>query len=249
MIRLKSKEEVAKIERAAKIVAEVLDLMSKMISSGISAYNLERAANELIEKRNAKPAFKGYNGFPYALCVSVNEEIVHGFPLKNKVFKRGDIVSIDCGVIKEEYYGDAARTFCVDQCSEDDKRLMRITEEALEKAIEVAVPGKQIGDIGAIVQAHVEDNGFSVIRDYVGHGVGRKLHEDPQIPNYGRSGTGDYLRNGMTLAIEPMVSAGDYRTMVLEDGWTAVTIDGSKTAHFENTLVIENDSTRVLSKL
>ncbi len=249
MIRLKSNEEIAKIERAAKIVAEVLDLMSKMIRFGISADELEKAANDLIEKKDAKPAFKGYNGFPYALCVSVNEEIVHGFPLKDKVFKRGDIVSIDCGVIKEGYYGDAARTFCVDQCSEEDKRLMRVTEEALGKAIEIAVPGKQIGDIGAVIQNYVEKNGFSIIRDYVGHGVGRNLHEDPQIPNYGRTGTGDYLRNGMTLAIEPMVSAGDYSTMVLEDGWTAVTVDGSKTAHFENTLVIENDKARVLSKL
>lgn len=249
MIRLKSKEEVAKIERAAKIVAEVLDLMYEMISSGISAYELEKAANEHIEKRNATPAFKGYNGFPYALCVSVNEEIVHGFPLDSKIFNNGDIVSIDCGVIKEGYYGDAARTFCVGKCSEEDQRLMRITKEALEKAIDIAVPGKQIGDLGAVIQDHVEKNGFSIIRDYVGHGVGRKLHEDPQIPNYGKTGTGDYLRNGMTLAIEPMVSAGDYRTMVLEDGWTAVTIDGSKTAHFENTLVIENDSARVLSKL
>lgn len=249
MIRLKSKEEVAKIERAAKIVAEVLDLMSEMISPGISASELEKAANEHIEKRNAKPAFKGYNGFPYALCVSVNEEIVHGFPLKSKILKSGDLVSIDCGVLKEGYYGDAARTFCVGECSEKDYRLLKITKEALEKAIKVAVPGKQIGDIGAAIQNHVEKNGFSIIRDYVGHGVGRKLHEDPQIPNYGNAGAGDYLRSGMTLAIEPMVSAGDYRTTVLEDGWTAVTIDGSRTAHFENTLVIENDSARVLSQL
>ncbi|MDI3523308.1 type I methionyl aminopeptidase [Kosmotoga sp.] len=250
MIRLKSPEEIRKIEYAAKIVAEVLELISENILNGATAYDLERIAEEFILNAGAKPAFKGYNGYPYVLCVSVNEEIVHGFPLKDKIFKKGDLVSVDCGVIKDGYYGDAARTFVVDNFnSERDRKLMEITERALYMAIDVAVPGNRVGDIGYTIQNFVEANGFSVIRDYVGHGVGIALHEDPQIPNYGKKGMGALLRAGMTIAIEPMISSGSYRVEVLNDGWTAVTIDRSRAAHFEHTIVIEKNGSRILSSL
>ncbi len=180
----------------------------------------------------------------------MNEEIVHGFPLKDKIFEKGDLVTVDCGVIKDGYYGDAARTFVVDNFnSERDRKLMEITERALYMAIDVAVPGNRVGDIGYTIQNFVEANGFSVIRDYVGHGVGIALHEDPQIPNYGKKGMGALLRAGMTIAIEPMISSGSYRVEVLNDGWTAVTIDRSKAAHFEHTIVIEKNGSRILSSL
>ncbi|AKI97907.1 type I methionyl aminopeptidase [Kosmotoga pacifica] len=250
MIRLKSREEISKIEFAAKIVAEVLEIVGEHITSGVAAYDLEKIATEYILKRNAIPAFKGYNGYPYALCVSVNSEIIHGFPLKEKILEKGDLVSVDCGVLKDGYFGDAAKTFVVDAyTSDEDKKLVEATKESLKFAIEVAYPGNHIGDIGYTVQNFIETAGFSVIRDYVGHGVGKMLHEDPQVPNYGVKGTGLILRPGMTLAIEPMVSQGSYETMVLPDGWTVVTKDGTKAAHFEHTIVIEEKGPRVLSRL
>ncbi|MBO8166488.1 MAG: type I methionyl aminopeptidase [Kosmotoga sp.] len=250
MIRLKSKEEISKIEFSAKIVAEVLEIVGQHIADGVSAYDLEKVATEHILKRNAIPAFKGYNGYPYTLCVSVNNEIIHGFPLVEKILKRGDLVSVDCGVLKDGYFGDAARTFVVDDFeNEEDKRLLEVTQKSLELGIEVAKPGNRIGDIGHAIQTFVEKAGFSVIRDYVGHGVGKNLHEDPQIPNYGVKGTGLIIRSGMTMAIEPMISQGHYETRVLPDGWTVVTKDGTKAAHFEHTIVVEAEGSRILSRL
>ncbi|OAA30844.1 methionine aminopeptidase [Kosmotoga arenicorallina S304] len=250
MIRLKSKEEILKIEFSAKIVAEVLELIGRFITDGVSAYDLERIATEHILKRNAIPAFKGYNNYPYSLCVSVNNEIIHGFPTSEKVLKRGDLVSVDCGVLKDGYFGDAARTFVVDDFeTEEGKKLVEVTEKSLDLGIEQAKPGNRIGDIGHAIQAFVESAGFSVIRDYVGHGVGKRLHEDPQIPNYGVKGTGIVIQPGMTLAIEPMISQGHFETAVLPDGWTVVTKDGTKAAHFEHTIVIEAEGSRILSRL
>lgn len=250
MVRLKSAEEIQGVEIAAKIVAEILEALDKLVCEGSSAYELEKFAADFINRKGGIPAFKGYGDYPYVLCVSVNEEIVHGFPLKNKVFAAGDLVSVDCGVILNNYFGDAAKTYVVgDYKSEADRLLVKATEESLYKGIEVAYPGNRIGDIGYAVQKHVEAYGFSVIRDYVGHGVGIKLHEDPQVPNYGRKGTGTLLRPGMILAIEPMVAQGAFDVCVLDDGWTAVTADRSKAAHFEHDIVIEKDGPRILSKL
>lgn len=250
MLRLKSLEEIGKIEIAAKIVAEVLAMLSQYAVSGACAYDMERAASEYILKRGGTPAFKGYSGYPYTLCVSLNEEVIHGFPLREKVFAHGDIVSVDCGVVKDGYYGDAAKSFVVgDFISENDRLLLEKTEESLYEGIAMAVPNNRIGDISYAVQSCVESAGFSVIRDYVGHGVGLKLHEDPQVPNFGRKGTGMLLRVGMTLAIEPMVASGNHKLELLKDGWTTVTADGSRAAHFEHDIAIMEDGPRILSRL
>ncbi len=250
MVRLKSPEEICKIEIAAKIVAEVLAEVESYAVEGASAYDMERAAEELIERRGGIPAFKGYSGYPYALCVSVNEEVIHGFPLKEKVFAAGDIVSVDCGVVKDGFVGDAAKSFVVGSyLCEKDRLLLQRTEESLFKGIEIACAGNRLGDIGFAVQSCVESAGFSVIRDYVGHGVGLSLHEDPQVPNYGRQNSGMLLRTGMTLAIEPMVASGHYSLEILEDGWTAVTADRSRAAHFEHDIAILEDGPKILSRL
>ncbi len=250
MIRLKSPEEIVKIEVAAKIVAEVLMRLSEYAVVGASAYDMEMAATEFIHNRGGTPAFKGYGGYPYTLCVSVNDEIIHGFPSRDKIFAAGDIVSVDCGVLKDGYYGDAAKTFVVDEfLNERDRLLLEKTEESLYEGIRAAVAGNRLGDIGHAVQTCVEGVGFSVIRDYVGHGIGSSLHEDPHIPNFGRQGSGMLLRVGMTLAIEPMVASGQYNVELLEDGWTAVTADGSRAAHFEHDIAIMEDGPRILSRL
>ncbi len=250
MVRLKSPEEICKIEFAAKIVAEVLAVVEAYAVEGASANDMERAAEDVINRRGGIPAFKGYNGYPYTLCVSVNEEVIHGFPLKAKVFSEGDIVSVDCGVVKDGFIGDAARSFVVGSyLCEKDRLLMERTEEALCKGIEVAVAGNRLGDIGFAIQSCVESAGFSVIRDYVGHGVGVNLHEDPQVPNYGIQGSGMLLRTGMTLAIEPMVASGHYSLETLEDGWTVVTEDRSRAAHFEHDIAIMEDGPKILSRL
>ncbi|HAA85282.1 MAG TPA: type I methionyl aminopeptidase [Kosmotogaceae bacterium] len=250
MMRLKSPNEILKIEHASKIVAEVLSMLSEYVVEGSDASVLERKALEHMAKRSAKPAFMGYRGYGFALTVSINEEVVHGLPLKEKVFGAGDIVSVDCGVVKSGYIGDAAYTYVVkDFRDEADEVLVKETHRALYIGIEAAKPGNRVGDIGHAIQTHVESFNLSVIRDYVGHGVGAFLHEDPQIPNYGKAGTGPIIREGMTLAIEPMISRGDYSVVVLEDGWTAVTTDRSTAAHFEHTVVVEEKGARILSTL
>jgi methionyl aminopeptidase len=202
-----------------------------------------------MEKEDAIPTFKGYNGYKYAINFSVNEEVVHGFPLRSKVLKNGDIVSVDCGLTYKGYIADSARTYIIGQVSEKEKELVEATKESLYMGIKKAVVGNTIGDIGYEVQTYIESKGFSVIREYVGHGVGRKLHEDPQIPNYGRQGRGPKIRKNMTLAIEPMVSMGSYEVDILEDGWTAVTRDRSKAAHFEHTIAVTENGPEILTQL
>lgn len=234
---------------ANALVMEILLTLKEEVKPGKSTYEFEERALELCEKKGVKPAFKGYRGYPYALCISVNEEIVHGMPRKDKILREGDIVSFDFGVIYEGYYGDAALSVGVGKISELAERLLKTTEEALNLAIEKARIGNKIGDISFAIQSRVEREGFNVIRDFVGHGIGRSLHEPPEVPNYGRPGRGPKLEAGMVLAIEPMVSAGSWEVEILEDGWTAVTKDRSLACHFEHSIAITSSGPKILSKI
>jgi methionyl aminopeptidase len=209
--------------------------------------DLEDKARELTAKSGARPAFFGYRGYPYYLCVSVNEEVVHGMPSKKRELKEGDIVSLDFGLILEEFYGDSAISFGIGRTSEEAERLMAVTEQALEMAIEEVRVNNRLSDIARAVESHAEANNFSVVRQFVGHGIGRSLHEDPQVPNFGPAGQGPLLRSGMVLAIEPMVNAGKGGVKVLEDGWTAVTLDGKPSAHFEHTVAITEKGPQILT--
>ncbi len=249
MIILKGKEEKDKMRKSNRIVAKLLYEIESKIKPGVSTYELDRFAEDLIIKEGAIPGFKGYKGFPATLCISINEEIVHGIPSKDRFLEEGDIVSIDVGTIVDGFYGDGARTYGVGNIDEGAKKLMEITEEALYKGIDAAVAGNRLSDISHAVQEHVEGNGFSVVRQFVGHGIGRNLHEDPQIPNYGPPGRGPELRVGMTLAIEPMVCEGSYDVEILSDGWTAVCKDRSRAAHFEHTIFIEEDGPEILTRM
>ncbi len=246
---IKSAEEIELLRRANAIVMEVLLTLREMVRPGLSTYEFEEEALKICDKRGVKPAFKGYRGYPYALCVSINEEVVHGMPSKDRVLKEGDIVSFDFGVIYEGYYGDAALTVGVGKVSEEAERLMKVTEEALYKGIDKAHFGNRVGDISHAIQRHVESHGFSVIRDFVGHGVGRSLHEPPEVPNFGKPGRGPKLEVGMVIAIEPMVSAGSYEVEILKDGWTAVTKDRSLAAHFEHSVAITPKGPEILSRV
>jgi len=246
---LKNKWELEKLRKANAIVMEVLLALKEEVKPEKSTFEFEELVLKFCEKKRVKPAFKGYRGYPYALCVSVNEVIVHGMPDKEKVLKEGDIVSFDFGVIYEGYVGDAALTVGVGKISEEAKKLLKVTEEALYKGIEKARFGNRIGDISNAIQKHVEAHGFNVIREFVGHGVGRQLHEPPEVPNYGKPGKGPKIEIGMVLAIEPMVSAGDYRVEILEDGWTAVTKDRSLAAHFEHSVAITPEGPEILSRI
>lgn len=246
---VKTPKEIEVLRKANAIVMEILLRLKEEVKPGVSTWDFEELALELCEKKRVTPAFKGYRGYPYALCVSVNEEIVHGMPRKDKVLKEGDIVSFDFGVIYEGYVGDAAITVGVGEVSEKAKVLMKVTEEALYKGIEKARFGNKIGDISHAIQTHVEKHGFNVIRDFVGHGIGKNLHEPPEVPNFGKPGRGLRIELGMVLAIEPMVSAGDYRIEILEDGWTAVTKDRSLAAHFEHTVAVTLRGPEILSKV
>lgn len=246
---LKTPKEIEVLRKANAIVMEILLRLKEEVRPGVSTWEFEELALEWCKKRGVVPAFKGYRGYPFALCVSVNEEIVHGMPKKEKVLKEGDIVSFDFGVIYEGYFGDAAITVGVGEVSEKAKLLIKVTEEALYKGIEKAHFGNKIGDISYAIQTHVEKYGFNVIRDFVGHGIGRNLHEPPEVPNFGKPGRGLKIEIGMVLAIEPMVSAGDYRIEILEDGWTAVTKDRSLAAHFEHTVAITPKGPEILSKI
>ena len=248
MVTLKSPEEIQKMRVNNLLVAEILEELRGAIRPGVTTLELERYCEELTRRRGAKPAFKGYRGYPFSLCTSVNEEVVHGMPSDRKL-KEGDILSLDFGVYHQGFYGDAAVTVAVGQVSEEARRLMRVTEEALYRAISQARAGNRLGDISAAVQSHVEAAGFSVVRDLVGHGIGRSLHEEPQVPNYGRAGRGIELRPGMVLAIEPMVNAGGYPVRVLPDGWTVVTADGRLSAHFEHSVAILDNGPCVLSRI
>lgn len=249
MIILKSPEELKKMRKSCQIVAKVLEELKAYIKEGLTTKQLEQFVEFLIIKMGGIPAFKGYRGYPASVCISINEQVVHGIPSEDVFIKQGDVVSVDVGVLYENFYGDAAYTYPVGKITEEAERLLKITEEALYKGIAEAIPGKRIGDISNAIQMHVEANGFSVVRAFVGHGIGRSLHEDPQIPNFGTKGSGPMLKKGMTLAIEPMVNAGTHEVKILSDGWTAVTKDGSLSAHFEHTIAITEGEPEILTKL
>lgn len=248
MILLKSPQEIARMEVANRIVAEVLAQIREAIRPGVETRELNELAEALCHKYRVKPAFKGYRGYPYALCVAVNEEVVHGLPGPRRL-KEGDVVSLDFGVLHDGFYGDAAITVPVGEVSPQARQLIQATEEALYAGIAQCRVDGRLGDISHAVQTTVEGYGFSVIRQFVGHGIGRSLHEDPQIPNYGPPGKGPVLKVGMTLAIEPMTSAGSWEVVILEDGWTAVTKDGSLAAHFEHTVALTEKGVLILSRL
>ncbi len=237
------------MRRSNVIVAEIHQLLREMVRPGITTMDLERVAEEETLKRGAVPAFKGYSGYPYCLCTSVNEEVVHGMPSEKKVLQEGDILSVDFGVLLDGYFGDAAITHPVGSISEEAAKLVKVTEESLGKAIEACKVGNRLYDISHAVQSHVEKEGFSVVRDFVGHGIGQELHEAPQVPNFGDPGMGPRLKAGMVLAIEPMINIGGHGVRVLEDGWTAITTDGSLSAHFEHSIAITDNGPYVLSRL
>ncbi|CAG1065847.1 methionyl aminopeptidase [uncultured bacterium] len=236
------------MQAAGAVVAEVLEVLKANVRPGATTLDLEKIAEEETKRLKARPAFKGYRGYPFCLCTSINSEVVHGMPSK-KTLNEGDIVSIDYGALVDGFYGDAAVTVPVGAVSEDAARLMRVTEESLGKAIEAAREGARLQDISFAVQSHVEPHGFSVVREFVGHGIGRELHEPPQVPNFGIPGRGVKLKAGMVLAIEPMINAGGWAVKVLSDGWTAVTADGKLSAHFEHSVAITPEGPLVLTKI
>lgn len=248
MVILKLPEEIEKARASNKIVAEVLARLREKVKPGVTTKELDKFAEDIAEKRGAKPAFKGYRGYPYSLCTSVNEEVVHGMP-STRVLKEGDIIGLDFGVLYKGFFGDATITLPVGKVAENALKLMAVTEQSLYAGIEQAIEGNRLGDISAAVQQTVEAAGFSVVRDFVGHGIGRNLHEEPQIPNYGKTGRGIELKSGMVFAIEPMVNEGDYRVRVLSDGWTVATEDGKLSAHFEHSVAITDNGPAILSKL
>jgi methionyl aminopeptidase len=245
----KSAVEIERMRHSGHIVRQVLDEVRSMVAPGVTTMDLERAAEKKIAALGAKPAFKGYFDYPCVLCTSVNEEIVHGIPSEKRALNDGDIVSIDCGVVLDGYYGDAAITVPVsDAVKPELRKLLTVTEESLYRGIDQALIGNSVGDVGAAVQEHVEAAGFSVVREFVGHGIGTRLHEEPQVPNFGARGHGAKLREGMVLAIEPMVNYGKPETRVLGDKWTAVTVDGSFSAHFEHCVAVTKDGPVILTK-
>ncbi|MBV9086440.1 MAG: type I methionyl aminopeptidase [Acidobacteriaceae bacterium] len=245
----KSATELEKMKAAGHVVRRVLEAVKVMVRPGITTMDLERAAEKKIAELGAKPAFKGYYDYPCVLCTSINQEIVHGIPSEKRTIKEGDIVSIDCGVVLDGYYGDSAITVAVgEKVHPEHKKLLEVTEASLYKGIEKMRIGNSVGDVGAAVQEYVEAHGFSVVREFVGHGIGTKLHEDPQVPNFGTRGHGAKLREGMVLAIEPMVNAGRPEAKVLDDNWTAVTQDGSYSAHFEHCVAVTKDGPLILTE-
>jgi methionyl aminopeptidase len=251
VILIKSKKEIDYIRDSCRIVAETLQLLKSNVQPGITTIELDRIAEDYIRSNNAVPAFKGYSqggapGFPGSICSSVDEEVVHGIP-STRILKVGEIVSLDIGVLKNGFFGDAALTVAVGNISDEKKKLMEVTERSLQLGIEQAIAGNKVHDISNAVQVYVEANGFSIVRDLCGHGVGKFLHEDPSIPNFGRKGTGPKLKNGMTLAIEPMVNVGKYDVLTAKDGWTIISADGSTSAHFEHTILINNNLPEILT--
>ncbi len=247
-IVLKAPWEIELLRTANRIVAEVLTELCEKMAPGMTTLDLNLLAREGIEARGGKAAFEGYRGYPAALCVSVNSEVVHGIPSADRTLEAGDLVSLDIGVIYEGYYGDAAVSAVIGEPTAEQERLLKITEESLYKGIDKARPKGRLSDISHAIQAHVERAGFSVVRQFVGHGIGKALHEPPEIPNYGPPGQGPVLKPGMVLAIEPMVNAGGPEVKVLPDGWTAVTLDGSLSAHFEHSVVVTKSGPEILSR-
>ena len=248
IVILRSSDEIERLRASNIIVAEILNELKGNVKTGVSTIDLERICEEEVRKRKVIPAFKGYRGYPYCICTSVNEQVVHGMPSK-RVLKGGDIVSIDLGILHNGYYGDSAVTVPVGRVSEEVNRLIDVAEKALYLGINEARVGSRLSDIGAAIQGYVEANGFSVVRDFVGHGIGQSLHEAPQVPNFGVRGKGVRLKAGMVLAIEPMINMGRCEVVILGDGWTAVTKDGSLSAHFEHSIAITNNEPYILSRL
>lgn len=248
MIILKSKEEIEKITRASQIVAEVLQELQKMIKVGVTTADLDNRAEQMILEREAIPAFKGYRNFPATLCASVNEEVVHGIPSPGRVLKDGDIIGLDLGSIYKGYYGDSAITVPVGEVPDSVRRFIQVTKESLDQGIAQVQEGKRLSDVSHAIQTYVEKSGYSIVTDFVGHGIGKNLHEEPQVPNFGEPGKGPRLKEGMVLAIEPMVNMGGAQVNVLADGWTAVTQDGSLSAHFEHTVAVSSNGPMVLTR-
>ncbi len=248
MIKLKGPADVEGIRSAGRIIHQIFQLLSERIKPGVSTWDLDQFIEKYIVSHGGRPAFKGYRGFPAASCISVNEEVVHGIPSEKKVLKEGDIVGVDIGVEKDSYYADAAYTFAVGQVSEEDERLMQVTHYALMRAIEKAKTARRIGDISYVIQRTVEREGFSVVREFVGHGVGFEIHEPPMVPNYGRPGTGEKIKPGLVLAIEPMVNAGTWEVVIdPHDNWTVRTKDRKKSAHYEHTIAILEGEVQILT--
>jgi methionyl aminopeptidase len=248
MIIGKSRKELEKMRAAGQLVGRVLQELRRMVEPGLTTLEVDTAAEKMIRDAGALPTFKGYHGFPFSICASVNEQVVHGFPSNYKL-KEGDIFSIDCGATLNGYVGDTATTVPVGRVSEDRLKLIRVAEECLERAIQQCYAGRHLGDIGWAVQSHAEAHGYSIVRDYVGHGIGRRMHEDPQIPNYGTPGKGAKIRNGYVFAVEPMINIGTHQTKVLADGWTVVTLDGQPSAHCEHTIAITENGPEVFTRV
>lgn len=246
-IYLYNRSQIEKIERACEVAAGVLDELESSIGEGVSTFELDKLAREFIAARNGVPAFLGYRGYPAALCTSINEVVVHGIPSKKTRLRPGDIIGIDVGVLLDGHYGDTARTYRVGEVDEATELLLRVTEESLYRGIEKAVPGNRISDISHAVEDHVVRYGFSAVREFVGHGIGASLHEEPSIPNFGEPGKGPRISNGMVFAIEPMINAGTFNVEILADGWTTVTADGKLSAHFEHTIAVLDGSPRILT--
>jgi methionyl aminopeptidase len=248
MIIGKSQKEIDKMRASGQLVGRVLQELRAMVAPGVTTLEVDRAAEKMIRGAGAYPTFKGYNGFPFSICASVNEQVVHGFPSQYEL-KEGDIFSIDVGATLDGFVGDTATTVAVGKVSEDRSHLMRITDECLQLAIDQCRVGNHLGDIGFAVQSHAEAHGYSIVRDYVGHGIGRRMHEDPQIPNYGKPGKGPKIKKGYVFALEPMVNMGSLHTKTLKDGWTVVTVDGQPSAHFEHTVAITEEGPEVLTRV
>lgn len=247
MIYLKSDEEIELLRESNQIVAKTLAEIAKILKPGVTTFQIDKIAEEYIRSHGGVPGFLGYNGFKGSICTSVNEQVVHGIPSDKVVLKEGDIISVDCGVYKNGFHGDSAYTFCVGEVSPEIITLLRTTKESLYKGIEQAYEGKRIGDIGAAIQSYCEERGYSVVREMVGHGVGRSLHESPEVPNYGRKGNGVSLKSGMTIAIEPMINMGTRRLVFEKDGWTTRTADRKPSAHFEHSVAIRHGKADILS--
>ena len=246
MIIYKSREEIETMDRGNRVVTEILAALVRQVAPGVTTQDLDRTAERLCREHGVRPAFKGYRGYPATLCASVNDEVVNGIPSSRRLLQDGDIIGLDFGVVLDGYFGDGAVTVPVGRVSPEARRLMRVTREALHRGIAAARPGRRLSDVSAAIQAHAEANGYSVVREFVGHGIGTALHEDPQVPNYGTPGNGPVLKEGMVLAIEPMVNAGGPEVRVLDDGWTATTLDGSLSAHFERSIAITADGPWIL---
>ena len=249
MIQLKNAAQIELMKVAGRITGEALAVAEELVRPGISTFEIDRAIRAHIEKSGAKPSFLGYGGFPGSACISINDEVIHGIPSKKRILQEGDIVKVDVGAFINGFHGDAARTFPVGKVSEEAARLIEVTKEAFYRGVAQATVGNRIGDVGAAVEACAKENGYSVVRKYVGHGIGRELHESPEVPNFGTPGRGSRIYSGMVIAIEPMINIGRYEVKELDDGWTVKTADGSLSAHYENTVAITDEGVILLTDI